>query len=317
VTRFWRHIRALWPGASILAPLPFLVHAVWAAASGRFHWENVVVLGLFSVGPRSKKLLVGAYPVGLVGLLYSTMKVVQNVGVSARSVHLCDTRALEIALFGVTMDGQRVTVHDWLQVHASPALDVICAVPYATFMFVCFGFAAWLYFRDHARMVRFGWCFFALNVAGFATYHLYPVAPPWYYHAHGCHVDVLAPASEGPNLARVDALLGIHYFGGMYGRSSDVFGAMPSLHVAYALIVVLEGWSVFGDAARAASLSFFGLMSWSAVYLDHHWVLDVLAGASYCAIVVAGARWLARLRTARAPAAVAMRQENGATRGGS
>jgi hypothetical protein len=164
--------------------VPFCVDSAWAAASGRFHWENVAVLGLlaalFSTGPRTKKLLLGAYPLGLVGVLYSTMKVVQNAGLNDSSVHLCDLRAHEIALFGLTMNGRRVTVHDWFQAHTSLALDVLCAIPYATFMFVCFGFAAWLYFRDYPRMVRFAWSFFALNVAGFITHHLYPAAPPWY-----------------------------------------------------------------------------------------------------------------------------------------
>src|SRR5258708_5270193 len=291
--RFWRHIRALWPGYGILAPLPFVGHAVWAAATGRFHWENVAVLGLvlalFSTGPRTKKLLLGAYPVGLVGVLYSAMKVVQNLGVNSRSVHLCDLRAYEIALFGVRMNGERVTLHDWFQAHTSLLLDVVCSVPYATFMFVCFACAVRLYFADYPRMVRFAWCFFALNVAGFVTYHVYPAAPPWYFHTHGCRVDLLAHASEGPNLARVDALLGVSYFAGMYGRASDVFGAMPSLHVAYALIVVLEGWSVFGNAARAASILFFVLMCFSAVYLDHHWVLDAGAGVLYCSPAVPSA----------------------------
>lgn len=319
MTRFLAHLRALWPGYGILAPLPFVAHSAWAAASGRFHWENVVVLGLvaalFSTGPRTKKLLLGAYPLGLVGMLYSTMKVVQNAGVNDSSVHLCDLRAREIALFGMTMNGRRVTVHDWFQAHTSLALDVLCAIPYATFMFVCLGFAAWLYFRDYPRMVRFAWCFFALNVAGFITYHLYPAAPPWYFHAHGCRVDLLARASEGPNLARVDALIGVPYFAGMYGRSSDVFGAMPSLHVAYALIVALEGWSLFGSAARAASIVFFGLMCFSAVYLDHHWVLDAIAGVIYCAAVVAGARWVTKRRAAQAPAKSSTLARQGATRG--
>jgi membrane-associated phospholipid phosphatase len=149
-------------------------------------------------------------------------------------------------------------------------------------------------------MVRFTWCFFALNVCGFVTYHLYPAAPPWYFHAHGCAVDVLAHASEGPALARVDARLGIHYFAGMYGRSSSVFGAMPSLHCAYAFIVALEGWAVFSRAWRAASVGFFALMCFSAVYLDHHWVLDAIAGVIYCLVVVGAARGLGRWRASRA-----------------
>jgi membrane-associated phospholipid phosphatase len=290
VTRIWRHLRTLWPDWTILAPLPFVLHAGWAASGGRFGWENAAVLALvfalFASGPRTKKLLLGLYPFGLVGVLYDGMKAVRSVGVSVDRVHLCDLRSVEVSMFGVSMNGERVTPQDWFHEHPSSVLDAICAVPYAAFVLVCFAFAIWLFFRDYARMVRFTWCFLALNLAGFVTYHAFPAAPPWYYHSHGCVVDVLARASEGPALARVDARLGVHYFGGMYGRSSVVFGAMPSLHVAYVLLVALEGWPVFTLPGRAASLGFFALMCFSAVYLDHHWVLDVLAGIAYSATVV-------------------------------
>jgi membrane-associated phospholipid phosphatase len=305
LTNFWRKLRLLWPGWTIVAPLPFALHAVWTVEQGRFHWENVIILGLlaglFITGPRAKKLFLGVYPVALVGLLYDSMRVVENVGVSPARVHLCDLRAHELALFGVSMDGGRATLHDWFQAHPSRALDALCAFPYATFVFVCVGFAVWLYFHDYGRMVRFAWCFLALNIAGFVTYHLYPAAPPWYYHAHGCAIDVMAHASAGPALARVDARLGIPYFAGMYGRSSDVFGAMPSLHVAYAFIVVLEGWAILRLPWRIASVAFFVLMFFSSVYLDHHWVLDGIGGMTYCAIVVAVARWVTR--TSAPPAA--------------
>ncbi len=316
--RFGQHVRTLWPGWTILTPLPFAAHALWAATRGQFHWENGAVLGvvlvLFCIGRWSQKLLLGAYPLGLVGVLYDSMKVVENVGVSPSEVHLCDLRAHELALFGVTVHGRRVTLHDWFQLHASPLLDAVCAVPYGTFIFVCAACAVWLYFRDYPRMVRFAWCFFALNLAGFVTYHVYPAAAPWYYHSHGCYIDMQALASEGPNLARVDAALGVHYFAGMYGRASDVFGAMPSLHVAYALIVVVEGWAVMHPAWRGASVAFFVLMCFSAVYLDHHWVLDELAGVTYCLAIVGAARVLGRLRsTAAAPAGVPALAESGRT----
>jgi hypothetical protein len=319
-TRFWTHLRALWPGWSILAPVPFVIHAIWAIARGHFHWENAAILGsalvLFSVGPRTKKLFLGVYPLGLVGLLYDTMKLIENVGVTTQSVHLCDLRGLEIRLFGITMNGQPATLHDWFQAHWLPVLDRVCAIPYGTFIFVCIGCAVWLYFKDYPAMVRYTWCFLALNVAGFITYHVYPAAPPWYFHSHGCTVDLSTPASEGPNLARVDAWLGVPYFAGMYGRASDIFGAMPSLHVAYALIVVLVGWSSFRPWMRAASLAFFFLMAFSAVYLDHHWVLDAVAGIVYCTTVVTVAHAVARRRSARVQAATLAVAGSGAPRGG-
>ena len=91
---------------------------------------------------------------------------------------------------------------------------------------------------------------------------------------------------------RVDGWLGVHYFGAMYGRASDVFGAMPSLHCAYPLIVLLYGWGVSSKVGRAASIAFFLLMCFSAVYLDHHWVFDVVAGIVYCVVVFFAVRAL-------------------------
>ena len=245
------------------------------------------------------RLLCGILPIGLTGVFYDGMRLVQHAGVSAQRVHLCDLRAHELALFGVTMDGQRITLHDWFQAHHSPALDVLCSIPYATFIAVCISCAIWLYVRDYPRMVRFGWSFLALNLAAFATYHIYPAAPPWYFHAHGCTVDVRVQASEGPALARVDAMLGAPYFANVYRRSTAVFGAMPSLHCAYAFIVAIEGWATWGRTARSASLTFAGLMCFAAIYLDHHWVLDVVAGGAYCLVVVTAARAIGWVRARR------------------
>jgi membrane-associated phospholipid phosphatase len=299
----WRRLRALWPGLTILAPAPFLLHGAWSLSRGAFRWENgamiLVVCALFVGGARAKKLLLGAYPLGVVGLLYTSMKTVENVGVSPSRVHLCDLRSAELAVFGITAGGQRMTLQDWWQGHSAPALDVLCAVPYGTFLFAIVACAVWLYFRDYPRMQRFGWCYLAINVAGFVTYHLYPAAPPWYFHTHGCVVDIAAHATEGPNLARVDAWLGVPYFAGMYGRASDVFGAMPSLHVSYALLIALLAWPVARAPGRVASAAFFAVMCFGAVYLDHHWVIDVVAGVVYCLLVVAASELIVRRRATR------------------
>jgi hypothetical protein len=131
---------------------------------------------------------------------------------------------------------------------------------------------------------------------GFITYHVYPAAPPWYFHTHGCVVDVLARSSEGPNLARVDALLGVHYFQGLYGRSNDVFGAVPSLHVAYPLVVVLDGWRLFGRFGKIFTTSFWAVMCFAAVYLDHHWVIDVILGLIYALGAFSFVRWVSTRR---------------------
>lgn len=163
-------------------------------------------------------------------------------------------------------------------------LDLVCAVPYGAFLFIEVGFAVFLYRKDYERMRRFAWTFLVVNVAGFLTYHAYPAAPPWYFDAHGCAVDLATAASAGPNLTRVDAALGVPFFGALYGRSNDVFGAVPSLHVAYPMSILLWGWPILRPLGRGLSLLFLATMSFGAIYLDHHWVVDVLLGLVYAVL---------------------------------
>jgi membrane-associated phospholipid phosphatase len=205
-------------------------------------------------------------------------------------------RALDMTIASVDMGGTRGSVHDWIQAHPNTTLDLFCSIPYGTFIFVSLAFAVFLYVRDYERMRAFSWTFLFLNLAGFATYHIYPAAPPWYFHAHGCVVDLTAHASEGPNLARVDALLGVHYFAGFYGRASDVFGAVPSLHVGYPMLLVLFGWPVWRWPVRVLALLFLGSMCFAAVYLDHHWIIDVMVGLLYTVTIFVAVRGASRLR---------------------
>jgi hypothetical protein len=282
IDRVWRHMRGLWPRWTLLPPLPFVLLFIVSLVRGETRWEHValvtLVLALAYTNAATKKLFVGAYPIGLVAIFYDAMRFVKTWGVNESTVHVCDLRAAELRFFGLS-NGQ--TLQDWFQAHPNKWADLYFSVPYGTFIFVALGFATWLYFRDFSTMQRFTWLFLLMNVMGFVTYHIYPAAPPWYFHAHGCTVDVLAKANEGPNLARVDAMLGFGYFHGFYGRSNDVFGAVPSLHVAYPLIIVLEGWRLFSRGWRAAAVAFFLSMCFAAVYLDHHWVIDVLIGITY------------------------------------
>jgi hypothetical protein len=306
IARAGRHVRTLWPGAlGPVAPvLPFVAYAAYSALRHDLRIDHLLVIAVVAslayVGPRSKELLLGLYPIGLVFIVYDGMRPFQRVGLTPARVHLCDLRALDARLFG----SGGSTIHDFWQTHHTTALDLFCAFPYATFIIWCAGGAVLLYRRDRGAMRRFMWGFFLMNVAAFATYHLLPAAPPWYFHQHGCTVDLATKASEGPALARVDALLGVGYFHGMYAKASSVFGALPSLHCAYPLLLAVEGWRVFGRRLRALTILYWLAMVFSAIYLDHHWVIDTIMGSFYALGAAAVMRVAARLRAAprRAPA---------------
>jgi hypothetical protein len=292
----WRHARSLWPRYTLAPILPFWLWAAFSAGRGVLRWDHVALAALTALlaygSAKTKRLFLGLLPIGLVGLFYDAMRFVKNVGLSERNVHLCDLRAMELDWFGIGDGPARVTVHDWLQAHAATWLDVVCAVPYGAFLWVVLGYALFLFFTDFAAQQRFTWGFFLLNLAGFATYHIYPAAPPWYFHQHGCVVDLNAAASAGPNLMRVDALLRVHYFESLYGRASDVFGAVPSLHVAYPLLMTLEGWRRHRTVGRTLLVAFYAYMCFSAVYLDHHWIIDIIVGSIYALFAFISLRFL-------------------------
>jgi len=289
---------------AIFAMLLFWGWVVAMALRGMLRWDHVAVAVFatsLSWGPAwARRLLRGVLPLGLVGLTYDAMRFVEHVGVSESTVHVCDLRSVELRWFGIVSGGQRITLHDWLQPRATPWLDVLAAIPYGAFLAVVFGYCIYLFARDFEAQQRFGWAFFALNLIGFTTYHLYPAAPPWYFHRYGCTVDLHAVASAGPNLMRVDGWLGVPYFAGLYGRASDVFGAVPSLHVAYPSLMLATGWRVHGRFGRALLVLFLAWMSCSAVYLDHHWVVDILTGALYAFAVAYAARRISSFLAERA-----------------
>lgn len=312
-TRVARHVRGLWPGAGILLPLPFVAWVLLCLAIGKARPEHALFLVVIPLvayaSAASKRLFVGLLPMAYLGLVYDAMRWVKDVGVTPSRVHLCDLRDLDMRLVSVTIDGAPATVHDWVYAHPSTALDLFFSIPYGTFLYIAFGFAVFLYVKDYERMRMFGWSFLIVNLAGFATYHLYPAAPPWYFHAHGCVVDVAAHASEGASLARVDLLLGTRYFHDFYGRSSDVFGAVPSLHVSYPLLILVFGWPALRAPGRAFALLFLASMCAAAVYLDHHWIIDVILGLVYALVVYAGVTAVFRARSARQSRAPAQQAE--------
>ena len=85
-------------------------------------------------------------------------------------------------------------------------------------------------------------------------------------------------------------LLGFQYFTAFYGRSSDVFGAVPSLHVAYPLLMAVVGWPLHKAFGRTALVLWYLWMCVAALYLDHHWMIDVVIGSAYAIAVNAAMR---------------------------
>lgn len=289
-------LAALW-GRWWWAPLVPALYALAMIPAGQLRPEHVVIaalvlgLGLFS--PATQQLTVALYPGVLVALASDAIRFVIPVFVTAERVHGCDLRALELALFAV---GPGVTPGDWLQQHVSPFWDLVFAVPYAGFVYVVPLYALYLFVKDRARMSLYLWAFAMAHLIGFSLWLAVPAAPPWYIRAHGCAIDIHAAASAA-GLNRVDQLLGITYFRQFYGRAANVFGAMPSMHVVFPMIGLLTAVRKATWRTWPVHILYAGAMMAASVYLDHHWIVDGLAGIAVAAAAVLlasrllGSRW--------------------------
>jgi membrane-associated phospholipid phosphatase len=139
------------------------------------------------------------------------------------------------------------------------------------------------------------WSFFVVNVLGFITWFFYPVAPPWYVDMYGLDTIVLDVPMNPARTVRFDALFGTSFFTGWYGAGANPFGAIPSLHISYPVLSVVFAMRL--KKLRKFTVLFAGLVGFAAVYLNHHYLIDVLLGVVYglvaAVITIAGAEWLA------------------------
>jgi hypothetical protein len=265
------------------------------------HWAlAAVVVALPLVPLRVRDALRDTIPFLIFAAIYDALGLVR-VQVAAGGVHTFWPYWLDRALFGVSSGAGLLSLNEVFARHHWAGVDLLTGLIYLAYIYVVAICAVYLGLVDRtpagrARVRALGWTFLGVNLAAFATYLLLPVAPPWYVASHGFGpVDVNAVASPAA-LVRWDALTGIPYFASFYSRSSDVFGAMPSMHCAYPTLLLLYVAELRRPRLLAVMVAFLLLTCFSAVYLQHHYVLDVLAGMSYAMVGYRLERWLTARR---------------------
>ena len=194
------------------------------------------------------------------------------------AVHVGDLFEYEARLFSVTTaDGPRA-ISDVVSRHTSPWLDALAGATYFLFVAEVLAVGTFLFLRARPKTLHLSISFLVVNLVGWAVWFVYPAAPPWYVDQYGTGPALLDVVSSPAGLARVDAWLGVPLAASIYSKSANVFGAIPSLHMAYATVAA---WVAFplGGWLRVGTIAFAISMAYSAIYLRHHYLLDVVAGA--------------------------------------
>ncbi len=144
--------------------------------------------------------------------------------------------------------------------------------------FVVLGFALlWVYLRRHEHFHRFRNWVLVTAVFALFGFFAYPTAPPRMFGAHG-FVDTLAKYAS------------LNHGSGVIELGSNQYAAMPSLHVADALIVGLTLSAVVRRRwAKAVWLLWPGWVCFSVIATGNHFWLDcaaclILAATTGCVV---------------------------------
>ena len=244
------------------------------------HWLMVLLyVVLFFSGASARKLAVALLPFAVFGISYDWMRVYPNYEVNP--IDVSGLYHAEQVLFGV--DG--MTLCEYFASHHCAVADFFAGLFYLCWVPVPIAFGIWLYVRKHRDLyLHFSLVFLLVNLMGFAVYYIHPAAPPWYAMNYG--FDVLLDTPGNPaGLQRFDELTGLSVFDSIYGRNSNVFAAVPSLHAAYMVVTLIYG---IAQKCRWYTLLTFAVIMigiWAtAIYSGHHYVIDVLLGIA-CALL--------------------------------
>lgn len=232
-----------------------------------------LALGLSFFSDGSRKLARVGLPFLLWVAVYDSMRWYADA-IRSPVIHIHEPYDFDLRWFGI--GGQ--TPNEWLQQHTAAVLDFFCGLSYTPFFFVgeSILLAIWMEFHGmEKRAERFAWVFVIANFIGFTFYYTYPAAPPWYVAEHGFLLDLSVRASPAGTV-RFDQLIGVPIMQGFYSKSADVFGAIPSLHIVYPFLALVYGIRL--RRFRFIALAYWLLVCFSAVYLNHHYLVDIIVG---------------------------------------
>ena len=280
-----RGLRGDLTGWRNVAVVAFPLHFAVATMAEGFRYEvlaiDVIALAL-SLIPRTRAFCLVLMPIYVMGLCYESFGVTFGL---RPEIHVGDVYAAELSLFGINNTaGELVIPAAFFLEHTTAFLDAICGIAYIGYILIPPVLVIYLFLKDEREgALQLSFMMLVVNLLGMFIWVIYPVAPPWYVFEYGLGPAFMDAAPNAAGALRFDELLNTTYFQEFYQRNRNVFGAMPSLHTAYPTFAALGIWG-FNRSIGWATAGFAVLVGFSAVYLQHHYILDVLAGV-VCACV--------------------------------
>ena len=173
-----------------------------------------------------------------------------------------------------------VWIQDVFHRTETPWYEVILSLVYFTHFFLPVAVAVILWIRHRDQWVRYIRRFATVLFGGVLMFVVLPTAPPWMAASTRFPYRILPPLER--TTGRAWSELGLETVSSVLLRGqqwANPTAAFPSLHAAFALLVVVFFWPrLRSRAARVAAGSFPVSMAISLVYFAEHYVVDILAG---------------------------------------
>lgn len=173
--------------------------------------------------------------------------------------------------------------------------DYVTFFVYLSHFFVTLAVLGVLWKVSHERFRRYRTLVVALATAGFVTYVLFPAVPPWLAAYEG-HL-----AAVPRTIAGMWGVIGVEPAHALFENRGEFYNqqaAIPSLHAAYPLLLLLFFWDA-GLWARIGLGAYVLAMAFTLVYSGEHYVTDIVIGWLYAVTVFAAVSLVAELRRQR------------------
>ena len=161
--------------------------------------------------------------------------------------------------------------------------DVFGSIVYFTHFFVPVATSVYLWIRYREQWVRYIRRFASVLFAGVATYVVMPTVPPWMAADEKYPYQILEllqrSTGRGWNWLGLETVSNVLLRGQQWANPT---AALPSLHAAFALFVIVFFWQKMTNKwIRYSSLLFPLSMAWCLVYFAEHYITDIVAGWAY------------------------------------
>ena len=283
--------------------LRFAAPALFVAVLGASMWRDGVpvardrllmwiVLGLLAVSTTNlggwlRSVVLEWLPFALVLWAYDLLR---GSADELFAAHYTPQIEADRLLFGGIVPTTWLQDHLWHGTSRLQWYDFAAWAVYMSYFVATYVVAGVLWFVSRGLFRRYVATVALLAAMGFATFALFPAAPPWLASREG-ELDWTI-RSIGPISGEIPFIA--FSWENLIDRGSEYsnpVAAVPSLHAAYTLLIAIFLWRLVPRWARPLLAAYPAAMAFALVYTAEHYVVDILLGWAYALVAV----WIVRV----------------------